>query len=133
MELLFAALEYGINNFTDFDISILCCVCSDINRQLYYTLDRRLYANECKIRGNRYRLLNELDDTYFTNLQVGDIIYNKHSTLAMWYHGNREIIYINYNYEYMTYKVDTCLENETIEITSRDKYRVLIPPRTDII
>ena len=62
--LLIAALSYNAHKFTDQDLSIICCVNKECNSLLQYTLDRRLYANACKTRGDRYRKLIRLDESW---------------------------------------------------------------------
>ena len=123
MELISAALEFNCKFFTDHDISILCCTNKIFNKQLEYTLEKRLYANECKKRGSRYVKLNKLDDKYINYLSIGDMIkinknYCKITEVCSFYYICR---YLHKLYEY------------DMHLNLVDKYYVLIPPRTDII
>lgn len=120
-----AALEYNISCFTDYDISVLCCTCKYLKNILEYTLERRLYANECKSRGDRYRLLFTTNDKqlYLANLNSGDIVLtNKH--------GYNEVIYVCSRY--YIHNIITCAGN-SIGIASIDILPVIMAPRTDII
>ena len=154
--LITAALSYGDNQFTDYDFSILCCVNKEYNNLLLYTLGRRMNANICKKKGDRYRKLNRLTESwnnwrlgvgkncnmicyepmsrslcnlYCSYLEINDIIICCDFGLL-----NIPCVVTNVcrkykDCDYYAYKDNV----NNISVASSSPAFVLMPPRTDII